>query len=147
MLSRCQTRRAVTRPVVCQPRREISLRGPLPPFLFFFFFPAQSTTKSLPMRGLRDDALLPRRARKTTTTTTTMGENPSKLDGGRVSESAGVKSRGSAASDSKLPSESNCAEKAVRGAPSFRCPDMIYNCEFCVIDGSFREIHRKILHE
>lgn len=87
VLSRCQTRRAVTRPVVCQPRREISLRGP--PFVpFFFFFPASSTTKSSPMRGLRDDALLPHRARKTTTG----GENPSKLDGGCVSENASVKS-------------------------------------------------------
>lgn len=102
VLSRYQTRHAVTRPVVCQPRREISLRGS--PFVpFFFFFPALSTTKSSPMRGLRDDALLPRRARKTTTG----GENPSKLDGGCVSESVGVKSRGSAAS--KLLSKSNCA--------------------------------------
>lgn len=56
------------------------------------------------MRGLRDDARLPRRARKTTTE-----ENPSKFDGGCVSENASVKSRGSAASDSKLLSESNCA--------------------------------------
>lgn len=108
VLSRCQTRRAVTRPVVCQPRREISLRGRHPSFRsFFFFFPVLSTTKSSPMRGLRDDALLPRRAQKTTT-----GENPSKLDGGCVSENASVKSQGSAALDSKLFSESNCVWKA-----------------------------------
>lgn len=35
MLSRCQTRRVVTRPVVCQPRREISLKAPS--FLHSFF--------------------------------------------------------------------------------------------------------------
>lgn len=40
VLSRCQTRRAVTRPVVCQPRREISLKGDPPsPFVPFFLFP------------------------------------------------------------------------------------------------------------
>jgi len=49
VLSRCQTRRAVTRPVVCQPRREISLKAP-PLYSFFFFLPLSSTTKSV--RGL-----------------------------------------------------------------------------------------------
>lgn len=66
VLSRCQTRRAVSSPVVCQSRRDISLRESPSFHSFFSFFRALSTTKSSPMRGLRDDALLPRRVRKTT---------------------------------------------------------------------------------
>jgi len=60
------------------------------------------------MRGLRDDALLSLVERERRR----QEKIRRKLDGGCVSENAGVKSRGSAASDSKLLSESSCAWKA-----------------------------------
>lgn len=47
-------------------RSRLGSSPPLSPSFPFSFSPALSTTKSTPMRGLRDDALLPRRVRKTT---------------------------------------------------------------------------------
>jgi len=86
------------------------------------------------MRGLRDDALLSLVERERRR----QEKIRRKLDGGCVSENAGVKSRGICCLGIKLRVEST------RGASSFRCLDMIYNCEFCVIDGSFWGVLRKI---
>lgn len=69
----CGTRRAVIRPVVCQTRREISLRDVPLSFLFFLFL----STSRHRLRSLSNDALLPHLCRQKREVTR---ENLSKLD-------------------------------------------------------------------